>query len=88
MMRKTAVVLNGASPTQSIVDHDQLQQIVSRNQVFLRDFILVICCILVFVILIMFILFIIFIAKNMETVEINTMQMQKQFLTNLDYRNA
>ena len=40
----------------SILDRDQLDQIVSRNKSFLKDFMLVMVCLVVFIILIVFIL--------------------------------
>ncbi|AGR56847.1 ac108 [Hemileuca sp. nucleopolyhedrovirus] len=86
-MRRTANTALGAVPSESILDYDQLQQIVSRNKIFLRDFILIVCCIIVFVILIVFILFIVLIAKNMEQLEIDAMKRHKTLMANLDYRN-
>nr|AKN91055.1 ORF-85 [Buzura suppressaria nucleopolyhedrovirus]QYF10567.1 hypothetical protein [Buzura suppressaria nucleopolyhedrovirus] len=71
----------------SIIDYDQLQQLVSRNQVFLRDFLLVLCAIIIFVILIVFILFVLAIGRNVETEELEKLKLQHQYLANLDYRN-
>ncbi|ABY65820.1 hypothetical protein [Orgyia leucostigma nucleopolyhedrovirus] len=85
-MRRTANVL-GAVPD-SVLDYDQLQQIVSRNRVFLRDFIMVLCCILIFVIIAVFILFVLFVATNKEQHDKFTEQEQQRLLANIDYRNA
>ncbi|AIU41329.1 ac108 [Sucra jujuba nucleopolyhedrovirus] len=83
-MRRTATV----SPVvnKSILDYDQLQQLVSKNTSFLRDFFLVICAILIFIIIMVFILFILAIGKNTEQEDIAKIKQQHQFLSNLDYR--
>ncbi|QHB21757.1 ac108 [Artaxa digramma nucleopolyhedrovirus] len=85
-MRRTATEL-GANAN-SILDYDQLQQIVSRNQVFIRDFILVICCILVFVILLVFILFVLSVGGNVERLNTIKTKREKRLLANIDYRYA
>ncbi|AWW14452.1 hypothetical protein KM620_gp092 [Hyposidra talaca nucleopolyhedrovirus] len=72
----------------SILDQDQLQQLLSRNQVFLRDFLLVLCAIVIFIILIVFILFILAIGRNEENKELNQLKRHYQYLSNLDYRFA
>ncbi|ABI35769.1 hypothetical protein [Ectropis obliqua nucleopolyhedrovirus] len=86
-MRRNAALVDTVS-ADSILDYDQLQQIISKNQSFLRDFILVICCIIVFVILIMFILFIIMIATNEDKIEAGIVKRNKRLKANIDYRYA
>ncbi|QUJ09284.1 hypothetical protein Gyru_ORF89 [Gynaephora ruoergensis nucleopolyhedrovirus] len=83
-MRRTAATANPGST----LDHDQLQQIVSRNQTFIRDFILVICCILVFVILLIFILFVLSVGGNVERLNTLAANRKKRLLANVDYRYA
>ncbi|ACI28774.1 agip72 [Agrotis ipsilon multiple nucleopolyhedrovirus] len=74
----------------SVLNQDQLEQIVSRNRTFLRDFLLVICCVVVFVIVIVFILLIININKTMELAAAAAtaakISRQQTFLANLDLR--
>ncbi|AIZ48619.1 asb062 [Agrotis segetum nucleopolyhedrovirus B] len=74
----------------SVLNQDQLEQIVSRNRTFLRDFLLVICCVVVFVIVIVFILLIININRTMELAAAAEtaarISRQQTFLANLDLR--
>nr|QED40116.1 hypothetical protein [Spodoptera frugiperda multiple nucleopolyhedrovirus] len=70
----------------SVLNQDQLEQLVSRNQSFLRDFLLVICCIVVFVILLLFIILVVSINKSMEISTAQKLERQRTFLANLDLR--
>ncbi|AAR28876.1 ORF112 [Leucania separata nucleopolyhedrovirus] len=65
----------------SVLDYDQLGQMVSRNRLFLRDFMLVLCALFVFVIMIVFILLIFNISR---TVEMNRLE-EMRYLGNYDY---
>ncbi|AYN45009.1 se49 [Alphabaculovirus alterspexiguae] len=73
--------------TSSILNQDQLEQIVSRNQTFLRDFLLVICCVVVFIIILMFIVLVMSINRAMELNTAAQIERQRTFLANLDLRN-
>ncbi|QAT90341.1 hypothetical protein KM622_gp055 [Spodoptera exempta nucleopolyhedrovirus] len=75
-----------ASGTSSILNQDQLEQIVSRNQTFLRDFLLVICCVVVFIIILMFIVLVMSINRAMELNTAAKIERQRTFLANLDLR--
>ncbi|AUV65335.1 hypothetical protein [Alphabaculovirus myunipunctae] len=70
----------------SIVNHDQLEQLVSRNQTFIRDFLLIICCVVVFVIIVMFVLLIFNLNKSVELAAAAQVQRQRTYLANLDLR--
>ncbi|QNV47875.1 ac108-like protein [Alphabaculovirus altersperidaniae] len=70
----------------SVLNQDQLEQLVSRNQSFLRDFLLVVCCVIVFIIVLMFILLIVSINKSLELSAAAKMERQRTFLANLDLR--
>lgn len=77
---------NNRINTVSVLNHDQLEQIVTRNQTFLRDFLLVICCVIVFIVVMMFIVLIININKTVELAEAQKRERQKTFIANLDLR--
>ncbi|AUA60322.1 ORF91 protein [Operophtera brumata nucleopolyhedrovirus] len=51
---------------ESILDHDQVSQIVVKNRVFLRDFLLIIAGLLIFIIIVVFVLLIFNLNKNIE----------------------
>ncbi|ADB84434.1 hypothetical protein [Apocheima cinerarium nucleopolyhedrovirus] len=85
-MKRDAEPFGGVSYNDFFTDHDQLHQIVSRNKTFLKDFILVICCLVVFVIIMVFIIMLFSINKQMEYDDIELAKKNKLFLTNLDYR--
>jgi Baculovirus 11 kDa family len=87
-MKRDAKPFGGISYNDFLIDHDQLHQIVSRNKTFLRDFILVICCLVVFVIILVFIIMLFSINKQLEQKDIERIKKNKLFLTNLDYRNT
>nr|ANW12260.1 ac104 [Malacosoma sp. alphabaculovirus] len=72
----------------SILDHDQLDQIVSRNKSFLKDFILVMACLVVFVLLIVFILLLYNYNRMSMLVEKQRKEKINTFLMNLDRRVA
>ncbi|AXU41548.1 AC108 [Alphabaculovirus altermyunipunctae] len=65
----------------SVLDYDQLGQIVSKNRMFLRDFMLVICALFVFIILIVFLLLIFNVSK---TIELNRLE-ELRYIGNYDY---
>nr|WNA17451.1 hypothetical protein [Alphabaculovirus mabrassicae] len=77
---------NNRTNTVSVLNHDQLEQIVTRNQAFLRDFLLVICCVVVFIVVIMFIVLMLNINKSVEIVEARNRERQKTYVSNLDLR--
>ena len=86
-MRRVAGTAAGvATRPPSILDFDQLNQLVSRNRVFLRDFLLVICALVVFVLLIVFILLIYNVQKNLELASLQRQLTRQRYLENLDYR--
>lgn len=70
----------------SILDRDQLDQIVSRNKSFLKDFMLVMVCLVVFIILIVFILLLYNYNKMSSLVEKQKKEKIDTFLMNLDRR--
>jgi hypothetical protein len=70
----------------SILDRDQLDQIVSRNKSFLKDFMLVMACLVVFIILIVFILLLYNYNKMSSLVEKQKKEKIDTFLMNLDRR--
>ena len=84
-MRRNARFFETTSAS-SVLNQDQLEQIVSRNQSFLRDFLLVICCVIVFVIILMFILLVVSINKSLEMSAAAKLERQRTFLANLDLR--
>jgi heme/copper-type cytochrome/quinol oxidase subunit 2 len=51
---------------ESILDYDQVGQIVVKNRQFLRDFLLIIAGLLIFIILVVFVLLIFNLNKNTE----------------------
>jgi uncharacterized protein (UPF0333 family) len=77
---------NNRINTVSVLNHDQLAQIVSRNQTFLRDFLLVICCVIVFIVVMMFIVLLLNINKTVEMAAATKRERQKTFIANLDLR--
>nr|WUR10747.1 hypothetical protein Caab_038 [Calliteara abietis nucleopolyhedrovirus] len=83
-MRRTAAILGAAADP--VLDFDQLQQLVARNHIFLRDFILILCCILLFVIITVFIVLVLIAASSTETRTENVQQERERLLANLDYR--
>jgi uncharacterized protein (UPF0333 family) len=78
--------LNFEASKYSILNHDQLEQIVSRNQTFLRDFLLIICCVVVFLVIVMFVLLIYNINKTVEMASAARIQRQITYAANLDLR--
>lgn len=70
----------------SVLNQDQLEQIISRNQSFLRDFLLVICCVVVFIIILVFILLVVNIQKTMEIATAAKIDRQRTYIANLDLR--
>ncbi|UJZ89001.1 ac108 [Erannis ankeraria nucleopolyhedrovirus] len=85
-MKRDAKPFGGISYTDFLTDHDQLHQIVSRNKTFLKDFILVICCLIVFVIILVFIIMLFSISKQLENKDVERIKRNKLFLANLDNR--
>ncbi|AKN80593.1 hypothetical protein [Perigonia lusca single nucleopolyhedrovirus] len=75
-----------AQDTNSILDQDQLHQLVSRNSSFLKDFILIICCFVVFVMIVLFIWIIFNINKQTEYSLERQRRLERTFRENLDYR--
>ncbi|AJD80787.1 hypothetical protein [Pseudoplusia includens SNPV IE] len=84
-MRRTARTL-GATDTNSILNQDQLEQLVSRNQSFLRDFLLVICGVVVFIVCLLFIVLIFNMNSAIVARERQKRQREETFMANLDYR--
>lgn len=70
----------------SVINQDQLQQILNRNQSFIRDFLLVICCVAVFVTIIVFILLVLNINRTVELAASTKLERQRTYLANLDLR--
>nr|ANS70995.1 hypothetical protein [Lymantria dispar multiple nucleopolyhedrovirus] len=83
-MRRTAAALNG-TPV-NVPDRDQLQQIVSHNRVFLRDFIMVIGALVIFVAVAMFIVLIYTLSQDAEAQQQVRQRQERAYLANLDYR--
>lgn len=65
----------------SVLDYDQLGQIVTKNRSFLRDFLLVITGLVVFLILIVFMLLIF----NVSRAVVANRQLEQRYLGNYDY---
>ncbi|AXU41659.1 ORF61 [Spodoptera eridania nucleopolyhedrovirus] len=84
-MRRNARFFETTSAS-SVLNQDQLEQLVSRNQSFLRDFLLVVCCVIVFVIILMFIVLVVSINKSLELSAAAKLERQRTFLANLDLR--
>nr|AGE61361.1 hypothetical protein [Chrysodeixis chalcites nucleopolyhedrovirus]AGE61809.1 hypothetical protein [Chrysodeixis chalcites nucleopolyhedrovirus] len=84
-MRRMARTLGG-SDTNSILNQDQLEQLVNRNQSFLRDFLLVICGVVVFIVCLLFIVLIFNLNSSIEARERQKRQRKQTFMANLDYR--
>lgn len=82
MRRRTNIstVSNG-----SISDFDQVQQLVSRNDALLRNFLLIICGLIVFVIIVVFLLFLANINKNNELTRMQNYLNQNAYATNYIY---
>jgi beta-lactamase regulating signal transducer with metallopeptidase domain len=70
----------------SILNRDQLDHILARNQTFLRDFLLVIGAVVVFIIIIVFILLLFNINKTIELEAQRRAELEKTYLANLDLR--
>ncbi|AAZ38231.1 ORF-65 [Agrotis segetum nucleopolyhedrovirus A] len=70
----------------SVLNQDQLEQIVSRNQSFIRDFLLVICSVIVFMVILLFIVLINNINKSVELANYIKIDRQRAYLANLDLR--
>ncbi len=70
----------------SILNQDQLEQLLVRNKTFLRDFLLVICGLVIFVVILMFIVLIYNISQTIYFNTLRKQQRQDTFLANLDYR--
>ncbi|AAZ67465.1 orf95 [Trichoplusia ni single nucleopolyhedrovirus] len=85
-MRRMARTIGGDSNTNSILNQDQLEQLVGRNQSFLRDFLLVICGVVVFIVCLLFIMLIFNMSSAIETRERQILQREQTFMANLDYR--
>nr|ACE77048.1 AC108 [Ophiusa disjungens nucleopolyhedrovirus] len=70
----------------AVVNDDQLEQIVGRNQKFLRDFLMVVCCLIVFLIIVVFIMLVFVINKNLELARLAALDKQRRYIQNLDVR--
>ena len=77
-----------ASMQNSILDYDQLNELVVKNRTFLRDFLLVICGLIIFVILAVFVLLIFAINQTVEDRRARAETFVKTYEANLDYRKT
>ncbi|QED40616.1 hypothetical protein [Chrysodeixis includens nucleopolyhedrovirus] len=85
-MRRLARDTVYSGDASSILNQDQLEQLVTRNRTFLRDFLLVICGLVVFVVILMFIVLIFNISQTLELNKQRQQRREETFLANLDYR--
>ncbi|AAL01779.1 unknown [Spodoptera litura nucleopolyhedrovirus] len=69
----------------SVLDYDQLGQIVSRNRIFLRDFVLVICGLIVFIVIIVFMLLVYNINETVRLEEYERESTRQRYLANYDF---
>lgn len=80
-----AVFANNTVPA-SILDYDQINQVVTRNRTFLRDFVLVIASLVIFVMIVTFIALIYNIQKSLELQVVRKQKLNETLLANYDYR--
>ncbi|ADD73813.1 ORF104 [Lymantria xylina nucleopolyhedrovirus] len=88
-MRRTAAALGGTTAlagSNSVLDHDQLQQLVSHNRTFLRDFVMVIGAVVVFVVAMLFIVLVYTVSLGAEAQRQARQRTETTYLANLDYR--
>lgn len=75
-------IRNNIFTENTVLDYDQLHRIVLDNKTFLKDFLLILCGLLLFVV---FIVFIILIAQIMKDKE-RASNVQSNIIRNYDYR--
>ena len=75
-------IRNNIFTENTVLDHDQLHRIVLDNKTFLKDFLLILCGLLLFVVFIVFIILIGQIMKDKERAS----NIQSNIIRNYDYR--
>ncbi|QEI03621.1 hypothetical protein [Rachiplusia nu nucleopolyhedrovirus] len=85
-MRRLARDTVYSGEASSILNQDQLEQIIVRNRSFLRDFLLVICGLVIFVVILMFIVLVFNISRTLDQNRRRQQQREETLLANLDYR--